>query len=81
MDYEPSKKAIWLAANSGDAPRLDAIMQEHTSLLDLPPHWSPEYPAAVKAAKHRIQQLRAERDAIIAQYEEKALDGVGAVQS
>lgn len=76
-----NKVAIWNAINSPGGSRLLEITQEHTRILkELPPHWSPEYPAAVEAAKDRIQQFRAERDAIIAKYEEKALDGVGAVQ-
>lgn len=80
---QPSKKAIWLATESPEGDRLLEIAREHLRLVkELPVMWPNDaYCVEREIVKSRIEQLRSERDAIIAKYEEKALDGVGAVQS
>lgn len=80
-----SKRAIWLAVNSEHGDRLVEIAREHLRLAaELPPRPSLGMREAGIDPMHeireiitaRIEQLRAERDAIIEQYEEAVLDGI-----
>ncbi len=74
-----SRRAVWLAVNSEHGERLVEIAREHIRLVKELPPGPPQAMAAagmdsladVREIIHaRIEQLRAERDAIIQKFEE-----------
>lgn len=69
-----SKRAVWMAVNSEEhGDRLVEIMHEHVSLAKKISNNLNGYIEnwEVDAALNRIKQLRAERSAIIQQFEEE----------
>lgn len=77
-----SKRAIWLAVNSEYGERLVEIAREHAQLArelivtNKHGHVESAQGTSYDIVRTRIEQLRAERDAIIEQYEEAALNGI-----
>ncbi|WP_279041752.1 hypothetical protein [Brevibacillus borstelensis] len=66
-----SKRAIWMAVNSGHGDRLVQISREHASLAkQLIEEGKQLSEVAVTKMKARINQLRVERDQILKQFEE-----------
>ncbi len=65
-----SKRAIWQAVNSEHGDRLVQIAKEHIRLArDLAEHRLYMSSVEVEILKSRIEELRKERDAILAQFE------------
>ncbi|MED1802992.1 hypothetical protein [Brevibacillus porteri] len=71
-----SKRAIWLAVNSGHGDHLVEITQEHTRLareLIIDRYRLSE--EEVEIYKARIEQLRRERESILKQFQEGEDEG------
>lgn len=67
---EFSKRAIWLAVNSEHGDRLVQIAAEHISITRQLIEEGKRLPAlVVNKLKTRIEELRTERDAILARFE------------
>ncbi|GED53507.1 hypothetical protein [Brevibacillus borstelensis] len=67
-----SKRAIWMAVNSEHGDRLVQISREHASLAKrLIEEGKQLSEAVVSEMKARIDQLRTERDHILAQFERR----------